>query len=234
MKYIGLAILIVLTGCSTGFNRAALERKIESSTDPNHYQVSVKQPSTKVTADDIRAARALKPQLKFPFRLAIYLEPSRSSKWRWRVKDKERIAALGEGLRKRGVVSDMFVLSDTVISSASRPAIRLAAAQHGADAVLIVKAAQDLDRYVNPSSILYATLAGYYLVPGSHADVLMMAKATMWDVGNDYLYLGAEAEGEASKIAPGAFLKNEDVINTAKSEMLDHLEDELLDRLSAL
>jgi hypothetical protein len=82
--------------------------------------------------------------------------------------------------------------------------------------------------------LLYLTVVGYYIIPGSHLDALMMMRGAMWDVGNEYLYLAVEAEGEDDNFAPGAYLSNKEALETAKQHALDDLGKELVERMTGL
>ena len=229
---------LLLSGCAQGFNRTQLHDQLSLGAAQGQpgYQVAVNNQIGRVEADDIKAALALKPQLHFPFKLAIRLVgPNHSKNWRWTEKDKERFDAWGESLRKRGIVSDVFLLSDLVVDDGDPlPQARLAAAKHGADAVLLIKAAADEDTYVNPASLLYLTLVGYYFSPGSHADGLMVLRGAMYDVGNEYLYLTTEAEGEEKTWGPGAFVSAKDAIEKAKTKALKNFGEELVERISSM
>ncbi|CUS36178.1 hypothetical protein [Candidatus Nitrospira nitrificans] len=112
--------------------------------------------------------------------------------------------------------------------------IRLAAAEHGADAVLIVNGIADVDRYNNYSAFLYLTIVGMWLVPGTHADSLFVLDGAMWDVKNQYLYLSVESEGVASKMGPTMVLQNKKGTTEAKKLAVQSFGLELSKRLKAI
>lgn len=225
-----LVFFCSLIGCSSGFNRTEIAKELNSGP----YDFSVKQAQDTIGAEDIRSAFELKPQLKFPFKIAIRFVPSSDGFWRWTDEDKKRLETWSRKLKKRGIVSDVFLLSDIVVRDESLSGLRLAAAQHGADTLLIVKAATDLDRYTNPSALFYLTLVGCFLAPGSHLDGLMVIKGAMYDVRNEYLYLTAEAEGESKSWGPLAFIDEKKVFKKAKSKALASFGNELIQRISTL
>ena len=100
---------LTLSGCATGFDRGALRERLASE-------------PLQVTEQDIKAALELKPQLRFPFKLGVYLQaesrgpsygyPSglRPGEWRWTEADKSEILSWRKPLTKEGIVSDMFLI----------------------------------------------------------------------------------------------------------------------------
>jgi hypothetical protein len=221
--------VLAIAGCSTGFDRGALRERLASE-------------PLQVTEQDIKAALELKPQLRFPFKLAVYLqEESRgsdynrsSSQWRWSEADKSEIVSWEKPLRREGIVSDLFLISDLTTSGTDLKSVRLAAAQHGADAVLIIRGVSQIDRYPNPMSFLYLTIIGCWIVPGTHVDSLMMVQGGLWDVANGYLYATADSEGEATKTGPAMLLEDKDVLAKSRTTALEDFGDEFVARLRSL
>ena len=243
MKRLATAALgFALAGCfASGFDRGDLRSRLEQGapTAPT---------STQGEDADIRAALELQPALSLPFRLAVYLTDTsisaegtfhhgpglRGGTWRWDGKDKELLLSVAEQLRTEGILSDMFLLSPARVAAGNLRGIRLAAAQHGADAVLVVTGAEDTDCHANLLSLLYLTIVGSWIVPGTHADAIFLMDGAMWDVRNQYLYLSAEAEGLASRVRPIALLDEEEVIGEAKTRAVELFVPELLERLRAI
>lgn len=98
--------------------------------------------------------------------------------------------------RENGIVSEMYVMSEMIATSEDLKSIRLAAAKHGADAVLLVKGVAQVDNYVNAGAIFNLLIIPGFVVPASHSDALLMVRGAMWDVGNEFLYVSVDAEGE--------------------------------------
>src|SRR6185437_6321460 len=97
--------------------------------------------------------------------------------------------------KDRSEVSDVFEISPAVVtSSGDVKSLRLAAAQHGADALMVLSAGKDTDKYTNQWVWTYFAIIPAFFVPGSNTDVLFMTHAAMWDVRNGYLYLTADSE----------------------------------------
>lgn len=224
MKKLLAALLasVMLAGCSHGFNKQALSGRMQRE-------------GAKVTDDEIRKIRDLKPQLQIPFKLGICLGEPR---WSWgrtyTDKEKEQILSWTQELKAAGVVSEAFLVPRTLAASDDVKNIRMAAARLGADAVLEVRTGYDVDSYANPLSILYLTVAGMWVVPGSHRDVLYVFNGNLWDVGNEYLYLTMEAEGIGKIMRPWALIENEPAIEKAKDEALKNFGTELVRRMKAL
>lgn len=224
---------LTLSGCATGFDRGALRERLASE-------------PLQVTEQDIKAALELKPQLRFPFKLGVYLQaesrgpsygyPSglRPGEWRWTEADKSEILSWRKPLTKEGIVSDMFLISDVASAGTDLKNVRLAAAQHGADAVLIIRGASQVDRYVNPLSVLYLTIVGNWIVPGSNVDALMMVQGALWDVANGYLYATTDAEAETKKTGPSMLLDDRGPLAESRKKALEDFGVEFTRRLRSL
>jgi hypothetical protein len=227
MRHAILALLVLLlSACATsrGFDRGAMKAQVSAP---------------EVTDEDIRKALALKSQLPRKYKLAVYFEPPTSDwryarRWRWTGEDKNEVLRVAGPLIEKGITSDVFSVGDAVLEGTDRKAIRLAAARAGADAVLIVEGSADVDRYNNKLGATYALLVTAAFVPGTVADGLFIASASMWDVRNDYLYLSVEAEGAASKTAPAAFIDEEQITKEAKVLAIQELQKQLGTRLERM
>jgi len=225
------AILTACTG-STGFDRGTLRNSLGEIT----------------TDQDIQNVLALKPQLPAPFKLGIYLNSNRSNyKTRfWTDEEKHDLLAYGNRLKEAGVVSDIYLISeDTIpghygsgyVSTSDRDALkdlRLGAARYGADALLVITDVSSVDRYNNPAALLYWTIVGAYLVPGTQSDALVMMRSSLWDVRNGYLYATQDAEGMGKRIGPAFVTEDIDSVYAAKKMAIADLGRKLTDRLIQL
>ncbi len=222
-----IASMLVFTslfaaGCaSKGFNRGQLDS-----------QMGV----TKPTYDDaeIKAAYEKKPNLPSPFKLAVYFKTPKHATygepvWRWSEDDKAVLAGVAAELKKEGLVADVFpIVSSATGGSEDLKALRLVAAKHQADALLIVSGAGEIDRYTNHAGYSYLLLLPTLFVRGSEADTLFVTSATMWDVKNEYLYLTAEAEETTRESYIAAWGRNDkDLLAEAKNKSVAKLRDEL-------
>lgn len=231
---------LMSVGCSRGFHRTDLQDQLRSGAP----EFASDQPGEVITADDIKAAFAARPQLKKPFRLAIYFDNPGA---RWSEHERMGLQRAGDRLQELKVISDYLLLTDLLVDGnaplnhtngqAGRQRfaqIRLAAAKANADAVLVVRKAADVDRYSNPFSLLYLTVIGFYVAPGSNADALVMVEGALVDVRNGVVYASAQAEGEDSIIRPLAYLENDDVVRGASNKAMDAFAKEISDHILAL
>lgn len=224
-------ICLTAAGCSSGFNRGRLESELKNGS----YEVRVEPTPHTVTADDINKARERRGQLRFPFRLAIrLLGDNQAAGFRWNQQDRDLVGEWERTLKNRGVISDLVVMNDATRRGDSPEQIRLAAAEHGADAVLLLRAANDVDEYVNPFATFYLTIIGLWMAPGSHIDALVMLDGTVIDVGNGFLYAAVQSEGEGSTFGPKAIIERRDAIDQAKTVALKELGATLTDELTGL
>jgi hypothetical protein len=226
IKWVGMLPCLALCGCvttSSGFHREALEANLQEK-------------GVHINDDDVKQAAAVKPQLTFPCRVAVYLDqPAHGESWRWTAKDKELMKSWAGSLKESGVVSDVVFMSGMFApKDVSLKELRVTAAKYGADALFVVKAAAETDSYLNPASLLYATIIGGYLIPGSHRDSLFVMQGGLVDVANGYLYATVESEGEANLIRPTFILKDKDAIDIAKKQALDSFGPELVQHVKNL
>ncbi len=121
----------------------------------------------------------------------------------------------------------MFVINPSVVSGTDLKSLRLAAAQHGADALLVVTGATEVDSYHNSWAWTYVALATMLFVPANELNVLFMARAALWDVRNQYLYMTAEAESTKSQTRPAASVDERSALAEAKEESLESLNAEI-------
>ena len=181
----------------------------------------------------------LKPQLPNRFKLALYFSQSRPwnyyrNNWNWLGEDKDTLLEIKYDLVLQNIVSDLFVLNQTIVEGEDLRSIRLAAARAGADAVIVVNGVSDVDRYNNFLGATYVLLVTPFFMPGTEIDALFMTSATMWDVRNEYLYLSVEAEGMANEIYPAFFIEETRAIKEAKTIAVNALKQELLARLAVM
>lgn len=226
-----LLFLLAITGCGArGFDRGAIQTGLDLS-------------SPTITDESIKQVLDLKPQLRFPFKLGVYfMEPRRSygrqqynSRWDADDRDLDWL----NPLKTAGVVSEVIPITSATLTgdrdgNISLKSIRLAAARHGADAILVIDYGADVNRYINFSALLYLTIIGGYIVPGTHANALVIVSGSLWDVRNEYLYMSVESEAEARKMGPSFLLKNEDSVKKAKTEALPLFQAEVVKRIRNL
>lgn len=229
MTRLVLVLTLLGAGCSftpRGFDHGALAR-------------AARVDRHSVSDADIAGAVSLQPQLRFPLRLAIWFRPPIPWSWseyrfHWQREDRRAILDALRPLVDAGVVSEPVTLADSVFPGEGVRAARYAAALHNADAVLIVTGASALERHSNPAALLYATVLGLWIAPGSHAEGICLATASLWDVRSGFLYAAAEREGTAGETAPILDVDEEKVIAGAKQAALGALAQDLELRLARL
>lgn len=226
-----LLLTLFLYGCasSTGFNRPELRTQLE--------------PKAVITDKDIQQALEAKPQLPKPFRLAVYFRQENpapyfyyGAQWNveWDPDDKKQMIDQLNKLVTKGEISEIILLNDSVVEGQNNKALRLAAAQTGADAVLICSAVSDIDRYNNKLGPAYALILPCFFLPGTEIDALVMMNATMWDVRNNYLYMSVESENIIKKSVPAIYNNENLMIDDAKPAALDLLGKQVVARLNAM
>ncbi len=252
-RWVVILCILITAGCSTsrGFDRGFLKSTLVPLSHNDESASASDQggaPALQVSNHDIERAFALRPQIPLPFRLAIYLAPEipeyrrpviprrvayETVKWKWDTKDKEKLLAWGEDLKAKGVLADFFLLPQSRVTDQRLEGIRLATAQHGADALLILTGIADVDRYNNSAAAWYATGIGTFLAHGTNVDALLLLDSALWDVRNAFLYASAESEGMSQRIGTPA-IRDHEVVQVAKADAMDALGTELTRRLRAL
>ena len=224
--------VVVLSGtvaCSSSIDRAVLEEDIALPPAQGTSQGSATRLRSERIARKIANVRRSRQSTRVPMTVAVHLYGPDNNDWRWTAADRGKITSWGRELRDEGVVDGMFVMSELVSTGSSLDEIRLAAAKHGGDAVLVLKASAELDSGLNPLSVFYLTLVGYFIVPGSGADALMMANGVVLDVDSGQAFMSIAAEGEGSTFAPGGFLNENKAMDRAKSKTLGRLRSQFLE-----
>lgn len=226
-RFISLLIVtVILSGCSSkGFNREQLRSELK-----------VKRPE--VSEAEIKKVLEKKPQLPHPFKIAVFFnEPQRTlynnGIWKWNDQDKDLVLGIKDKLQLKDQISDIFIINSSIVESTDLKSLRLAAAQHGADALLIIKGTNQNDRYSNNWAWTYLAIVTAFFVPASKLDVLFLAQASMWDVRNEYLYLTAEAESIKSQTRPAYFIKDRPLTEKAKVDSMNQLCNEIAKRIEA-
>lgn len=222
-----LVTLLLSTGCSLtprGFDHGALVRAARVDREM-------------ATDADIAGAIALRPELSLPVRLAVWFRPAgwwREFRFFWSAEDREVVLGALRPLADAGIVGEIVVLADSVVTGDDLRAARLAAARHRAEVVLVVTGASAVDRYSNPAALLYCTVAGLWVVPGTRADGVFFATGSLWDVRNGFLHAATEAKGTFGAKGPAMLLSDEEVVEGAKRAALTALADELRVRVGSL
>lgn len=221
---IGILSLLILCACSSrGFNREAMRLELGAT-------------NQQVTDEDIKKAFELKPQLPKPFKIGVYFVDNEQKRWdlRWNSVDKDAILSLADELKKSGEVSQLFLLNDSVVTGKDIKSIRLAAAHHGADAILVINSTSATDQYMNRLGLSYILVLPALFVPGTMTDALYITRAALWDVRNEYLYMAVESESVKRKRA--ALINSDELVELikAKRDSIAGLRSEILRMMNEL
>jgi rhombotail lipoprotein len=183
-----------------------------------------------VNEKEIARVLSLRPQLAAPLRLTVYFR----SGVPWTGADKDAVITKLNSFVEKQAISQVIPIADSIVGSEDLKAVRLAAARYGADAVLVVNGAGQIDRYNNIGSVLYWTVVGIFVVPGTNADALFLASATLWDVRNETLYASAEADGTDHATGTPFTVDDKRVMSAARLNATRALGQELESRLRRL
>lgn len=194
-----------------------------------------------ITDKNIKDTLKLKPQLPKKFKLGIYFagfhqraygEPS----IRWTPVDKKDFENLESEFLKTGRISEVVIINQATVSDHNIKSIRLAAAQHGLDAIMIITGAKEVKERANNYAWTYLAILPIYFVNGLKSDALVISRATMWDVRNQYLYLTAEAEDTVTKYHTllGSQSAKEKASEEAKKKSLVLLKNEIKKQFSII
>jgi len=219
----GLRLLLpaLLCGCATGFDRAALQERLNDG--------SLQMPDAAIAE-----ARAARPQLRLPCRVAVHLGAAHQDGWRWTAEDKAVMAAWADSLKADGIATEVFPLPEMLTGKGEAKDLRLAAAKCGADVLLVIRGAAQIDSYQNPASMLYLTGVGGFLVPGSHRDSLFVMEGCLIDVDNGYVYTGVQSEGVGKIVRPTFLIEDRDAISRARAKAVGQFGEEFLRRMRTL
>lgn len=213
-----LFLSVLLIGCtatSQGFDREAMRAVM---------QAPIELAQTEIAGSALAAAQ---PPV-VPFRLALYFVPQTLPAHRslrpaeWVSTDKERLIKWLAPLRQEAILSEILLLVDPTIRNADAPAIRQAAGRYGADAVMVIQGVGEVDRYDNGYAVLYPTLIGAYLAPGTHSDALFLISGALHAVRSDWRDTQT-VEGHAEVVGPTMAVQDGPVMAQAKQAALNEL-----------
>jgi rhombotail lipoprotein len=193
----------------------------------------------------------LEPELTTPFAVAVAPPRSHRSEqlaWQgsretvqgfrsWSEEERRVIASWKEELARTGLVSDLIVMpvlaTELDATGGLLEALRVAAARHQADAVLIVSEVEDSSNWLNPWSILDLTIVGAWFAPGHDVEVVTILEGALIDVHTGYLYASGQAEGTARERRAWAYVNDPELKQTARRKALAGLEQVILERADA-
>lgn len=207
-----------------------------ASFDRNALRERLKDGSVQMPDSTIAAARDLKPQLRFPCRIAVYLQPENGD-WRWTPEDKAAMEVWATALKKEGIAADVFTLPQILTAKSDKgdlKELRVAAAKCGADVLLVIHAASQTTSYKNFAAVFNLTIVGGFVVPGSHSDSLFAIEGVLLDVDNGYIYTAMQAESVGKIMRPTFVIEDKDAVAKAKTKAVAAFSDDVLKRMRVL
>jgi hypothetical protein len=227
-----LAGLLSLVGCASTIDRARMRSELAE---------------TPLFEGGLQEVEGLEPSVQPPFALAVAPPLSRRTEqlaWEgtrevaqgfrsWSEAECRSIESWKAELEGLGLVSSLVVmplLTAELGGEVSLDGLRVAAARHQADAVLIVREVEDASNWLNPWSILDLTIVGAWFAPGHDVEVVTLFEAALVDTHSGYLYASGQAEGTARGRRAFAYVDDPELRSEARREALAGLQEVVIAR----
>ena len=179
-------------------------------------------------AKTVEEIRALKPQAKFPLKIAV-MPPNR-----WQglsLEERTVIEKWGVDIKELGFAESLEIVPKALIPTCGfrsdgdcfLQGARTAGARMGADAILFLNDTTVTDSYVNPLSILNLTIVGMWIIPAHHRESYSIYEASLFDIDNGYLYAVAEGNGEHKVLRPFMYVEYQTGQQEARIEALNNV-----------
>src|SRR5262245_169947 len=203
--------LFISAGCSTshGLHLESLEERLRQ--DALSFEGTPDQ--------DARAGR-------MPPTVALYLKPTGflGRSFEWDDKDRDLVLTWAKKLASTKVLAGARFVSPASLKGNSLVELRQAAERYGANAVLVLDGAAEVDHYNNYKGfLLYWTIVGAYVADGTHSDALCVIQASMWDVKTGSRLFSETGKGNANLVGPAALVDDNVVVKEAKAKALEEL-----------
>lgn len=108
------------------------------------------------------------------------------------------------------------------------------AAQQGADTLLLVRGASQMEGGLNAKALSYIALVPMFFVEGNNVQSSFVTQAVLWDVRKPFVHLGVETEGDWSMERPLVFRQKERALTKSKEESLHSLSRKLNSEMNHL
>jgi rhombotail lipoprotein len=180
------------------------------------------------------------PPLTGPFRLGVYFVrmefPTRQSiqSGEWLSAEKDQLVQRLTQVRSDQILREVVVLAEPTVRTLTRQELRQASVRYGIDVLLLVDGIGAVDRHNNAYALLYPTLLGAWLAPGTVIDALFILDGTLWDLRTDKLLDQQTAEGQAQRTGAVVLVEDADALKEAKGQAIDAFGGKLVDRLQSL
>ncbi len=214
------ALLFLLCSCATDVDYAAIR-------SPN-------------TIASSRVANLQRGTFTEPVRIAIapplrgngnFRREDRAS---WSKEERAVIDRWVEAAAKKGAIRDAIYLPRLLVENGTASTDPLgeaakAARLGGAEAVLVVQTAAGTNKGGNVLSVLYLTIVGCWVIPGTTMRSSAIAEGVLIGADGATLYGFGEGLGKKSSVTPVAYADNADGDERAVCEALDELGKRLLE-----
>lgn len=183
----------------------------------------------------VKEIEEIRPQLHAPFRIAV-APPLWREDLHWTSAERAEIESWKGAFAEAGIASDIVLIPSVTYEMGSGgrrgwfEQVREAAARHHADALLVIRDIDDASTWGNPLSVLYATIVGCWIVPGSTAEAVSMMQGVVIDNRNEYLLASYESEGASKTTKPINTIDVDDLRAGARVAALRELKSGLLAR----
>ncbi len=227
-------LFITLSACSThqGFDRAGMQ-------DTLHQRMNLGG-AHEIKTTETKHAIENRPPFAGPFRLGVYFVraefPTRQSvqSGEWLSAEKDRLVQRLAQLRNDEILRDVVVLAEPTVRTLTAQELRQASVRYGIDVLLLVDGVGAVDRHNNAYALLYPTVLGAWLAPGTVIDALFILDGMLWDLRTDTKLDGQTAEGQTQCTGAVVLVEDADVLKEAKVRAIDVFGGTLEDRLRSL
>lgn len=227
-------LLITLSACSSdqGFDRSGMQ-------DILLQQMSFVAPR-EIKTTETKDAIENRPRLAEAFRLGIYFVrtefPTRESihSGEWLSTEKDQLVQCLAQLRSDQILREIVVLAEPTVRPLTRQEFRQAAARYGIDVLLLVDGVGAADRRNNAYALLYPTVIGAWLAPGTVIDALFILNGILWDLRTDQLLDQQTAEGQAQRTGAVVLVEDADALKEAKGLAIQAFGARLVEHLHSL
>lgn len=220
ISWLGLSLLVAHVGCAAG------------SMGMDRGPLTPVQPGQAIQVDDQRIAQALaqRPQLPDRILVGVYFRDPSDDSWTWDFDDRRRVVEASDDIE--GV--DLFPISQAFVEGTDLMSLRLAAAHHGAHALVVVEGRVEQRTRDNAWMATYPLLLPILFAPAQELDTWFNTDAMMYDVRNGFLYLSAESEAHQAQQRAHIWIDGREGVEVARGRAIEHLREELVERLQHL
>jgi rhombotail lipoprotein len=222
-------LFMALSACSTGqgFDRPGM-------------QDTLLQRMNLAGARETRNLMEGNPTIAGPFRLGVYFVrtefPTRESiqSVEWLSAEKDQLVQRLAQLRSDQILREVVVLAEPAVRPLTPQELRQASVRYGIDVLLLVDGVGAVDRHNNAYALLYPTVIGAWLAPGTVIDALFILDGILWDLRTDTRLDRQTAEGQAQRTGAVVLVEDADALKEAKGRAIEAFGGTLVDRLRSL